>query len=128
MVDYAGLASTAARLLKQFGGNATFTRQTGATFDPATGSYSGGSTTQFSSDAARFNYSSTEIDGENVQRDDLRLIIQVNGGEPLINDECTFDSDTYRVMNVTKLSPSGEGDSLVTVSYTHLTLPTICSV
>ena len=108
MVDYAGLASTAARLLKDFGGNATFSRTTGATFNPATGSYTGGTTTQFSSDAARFNYTKREIDGETVQRDDLRLIVQVNGGEPLINDECTFDSDTYRVMNVTKLSPSGE--------------------
>lgn len=108
MVDYAGLASTAKRLLTDFGNDATFSRTTGATFNPATGSYSGGTVSQFTSKAARFNYGTREIDGETVQRDDLRLIVEVNGGQPLVDDDCTFNSLTYRVMNVVTVSPSGQ--------------------
>ena len=108
MVNYVDLAKTAGRLLTSFGQDAVFSRTSGATFNPTTGSFTGGTVTQFTSKAARFDYNVREIDGENILRDDFRLIVEVNGGTPEVDDDCLFNSTNYRVMSVKTLSPSGE--------------------
>lgn len=107
MVSYAALATTATNILTTYGEDAVVSRETGATFNPATGAYSGGSTTSFTNKAARFNYSRIEINGDTVLRDDLRLIMDTENGTPQVDDSCVFDNITYRVMGVTALSPDG---------------------
>ena len=107
MVSYTALASVASQLLTSFGDDAVFSRTSGATFSAATGSYSGGTSTTFSSKAVRFDYDAREIDGEQVQRGDVRLVVEAANGAPLINDNCAFDSVSYRVMSIKTLSPAG---------------------
>lgn len=107
MVSYAALASTASQLLTSFGADAVLSRTSGATFNAATGAYSGGSSSTFTSKAVRFDYEAREIDGEQVQRGDVRLVVEAANGEPLIDDNCLFDSVSYRVMSVSTLSPAG---------------------
>ena len=107
MPDYVALKGTATQLLTQFGATATLTRTSGNTFDPAAGSYSGGSTTTLTGKGVRLNYSKSEIDGEMIQRDDFRMYFSADAGVPEIDDNLLFDSDNYRVMSVITISPSG---------------------
>lgn len=107
MVSYAGLATTATNILTNYGADATVSRTTGSSYNAATGSYSGGSSSSFTNKAARFNYTRAEIDGVTVLQDDLRLVMNTENGTPLVDDSCAFDSVTYRVMSVTALSPDG---------------------
>ena len=107
MFDYNAIVLTARRLIANFGEDAIVSRTASATFDPATGSYTGGTSEQFTSKAVRFDYRQSEVDGELIQKDDVRLVMEVNGGTPLIEDNCLFATKTYKVMNVTTLSPSG---------------------
>ena len=104
--NYTAIQSTATNLLTNFGEDATATRTGGATFDPTTGSYTGGSTTTITGKVVRLNYSKNEIDGGMVQRDDARMYFQAGNGAPEIDDNILFDSENYRVMNVITTAPS----------------------
>lgn len=104
--DYAATQATAASILTEFGEDATATRTGGASFNPTTGSYTGGSTTTITSKAVRLNYRKGEIDGEMVQRDDARMYFEAGNGAPEIDDNILFDSENYRVMDVTTIAPS----------------------
>ena len=47
------------------------------------------------------NYKKSEIDGETIKRQDIKLIFYSNDGtRPLIDDEFEIDSVKYRAMNV----------------------------
>lgn len=107
MSFYPALAATASRLLAEKGQTISFSRLTGATFDPVLGSNSGGSTTTFTGNGAAFNYANAEIDGTVVQMGDVRLIVESTTTAPDVNDECTVDSVVYRVMNVEPIAPAG---------------------
>ena len=61
MAFYPNLASTASRLLAKYGQSVTLSRLTGATFDPALGEDSGGSTLTITGNGASFNYNSSEV-------------------------------------------------------------------
>lgn len=105
--NYAQLTTTATRLLTKFGEDTTITRLGGATFDPSLGSFSGGTTTTLAGQGVRLNYSSSEVDGEIIRRDDARLYFSGDVGTPETDDDCLFDAEHYRVMNVRALSPEG---------------------
>ena len=104
---YSGLAAVASSLLDTFGQAVSFSRQTAGTFDPALGKYTGQSTVAFSGNGASFDYNSSEIDGKVIQRDDIRLMLEVTDTKPEIGDSCTIAAVAYRVMNVTESSPGG---------------------
>lgn len=104
---YDGLASVAASLLDTYGQSVTFSRNTGGTFDPVLGSYSGQSASSFTGNGAAFDFNKSEIDGEIVQRGDIRLILEQTDTKPLIGDKCTVSSVDYRVLAVTESSPGG---------------------
>ena len=98
---------TATALINRFGAAATITRTDGATFDPATGGYTGGTTTTITGNGARMRFERSEIDGEIIQRGDFRLLFGAGTGEPQIDDVVTFDGQIYRIMAVLSTSPSG---------------------
>ena len=107
MSFYGNMAATALRLLTSFGQAVVFTRPTGDTFDPPTGSYSGGTTTTITGVGSAFDYEKGEIDGTIVQKGDIRLIFEASTVAPAQNDNCAIDSINYRVMSVEPLSPGG---------------------
>lgn len=106
MSFYSSLAATATRLLDTYGQAVAFSRETSSSFDPVTG-IDTTSTSTFSGSGAAFDYNSSEIDGEIVQRDDIRLMLEAVDTAPIIGDKCTVDSKAYRVMNVMTSSPGG---------------------
>lgn len=107
MTFYSQLAAVASRLLTDKGQSVSFSRRTGGTFNPATGTYSGDTATTFSGYGAAFNYNKTEIDGTIVQSGDLRLILEAVATPPAQGDEATVGGIDYRVMDVRPTSPGG---------------------
>jgi len=105
--DYETLKGTAAKLITNFGAASVISRTGGSTFDPVTGSYSGGSTTTINAKAVRAQFTQSEKASQAVQESDIKLLVEAGKGVPLIDDNVLFDSINYRVLNVKEVSPSG---------------------
>ena len=101
--DYSASRALADRLLNQFGGSLTFTRQSGETFDPQTGTTSVTEET-FSRDVVWLDYDNDEIDGSIVQRGDARLLIQ---GEAKVDDRIERDGENWKIVTASPLNPAG---------------------
>jgi hypothetical protein len=101
------MAAMASRLLTDKGQSVTFSRLTGATFDPVLGNDSGGSITTFTGYGAATDYNKLEIDGTVVKRGDIKLILESTTTEPEQGDKCTVDSVDYRVMGIEPITPAG---------------------
>jgi hypothetical protein len=105
--DYASLRRTASKLIANFGAIASITRTGGSTFNPATGSYSGGSTTTITAKAVRAQFTQAEKASELVQENDIKMLLESGRGVPFIDDNVLFEGINYRVMDVKVISPSG---------------------
>jgi len=100
--DYSASRALADRLLNQFGASLTFTRQSGETFDPATGTTTASEET-FSRDVVWLDYDNDDIDGSVVQRGDARLLIQ---GEVKVDDRVERNGEKWRVLTASPLQPA----------------------
>ncbi len=107
MFNYAGMEATATALINHFGADTTITRTGGATFNPGTGSYTGGSVTTLTGKGVRMRFDNSEIDGEIVKRGDFRLLFGAASGAPEVDDNVEFSSNDYRAMQVKATSPAG---------------------
>lgn len=79
--DYSPLAETAAGLLLQFGQTVTITRTIPGTYDPVTGTTTGGSTAAESASAAILPVGGNDVgqqlaDGSMIRQDDRKAIIE----------------------------------------------------
>lgn len=98
-----GASANAARaLLRARGSTGTYRKTTGATYDPATRSYSGGSTQTVSVTMAVSPFSEEELEGANISRGDLHGIVaatelEAAGIAPQAGDALDFDGTRYRV-------------------------------
>ena len=106
MSFYSGLAVVARRLLTTKGQTLTFSRETSTSFDHILGENTTSAST-YTGVGAAFDYNSREIDGEVVQRGDIRLILEATTTPPIIDDATTIDGDVYRIMAVRPISPAG---------------------
>jgi len=101
--DYNRMKSTAYRLIDRFGQSLDFTRETGETYDPSTGTTS--STTEtYSADVVWGDYNKNEIDDTLVKQGDARLVV---AGEVKVDDRVTFNNKEWRVIDVSPLTPGG---------------------
>lgn len=107
MFNYNDLRTTSTGLISNFGAATVLQRISGDVFDPATGEYTGGSTVTITGKGVRMMFAKSEINGETIQANDVRLYFQAGNGVPQIDDNCLFDGANYRVMNVMANSPSG---------------------
>ena len=58
------------------------------------------------------------------KRKDIKKILVIGAGPIIIGQACEFDYSGTQACKALK----DEGYKVISVSYTHLTLPTICSV
>lgn len=107
-------------LLREHGRDITFRRPgNGGTYNPATGTVSGGSNADETVRAAFINYQSRDIDGTLVQRGDRRALIAAtyNGAAlsktPQIDDELRGEADAVRVVSVQTIK---SGSTLIAYS------------
>ena len=94
-------------LLRDHGYDLTFRRiNNGGTYDPATGTITGGSNSDETIRAIFLNYTANDVDGTLVQRGDRKAVIAAtyNGTAitktPQINDELRDEGDAVRVVSV----------------------------
>lgn len=108
MFDYSKSAATALKLLTKFGASATLIKRVESAYDPATGSNSI-TETSYTVKAVLLNYSANETNtsGSLIQAKDRKVIMQATTVTPDVSDTLTFNSVTYRILEVNTLSPSG---------------------
>jgi len=101
--DYQGTKETAYRLINRFGQELDFTRETGESYDPASGTVT--STTEtYSADAVWLNYRNEEIDDTIVLQGDARVLVAAS---VQVDDRVTFEGQEWRVVTARPLNPAG---------------------
>lgn len=102
------LAQDALELITEFGQEVTFTRYSGE-YDPAEGEINETATTTWSGVAVPQQYRAFEIDGKNILRTDLRLLVNKTETAPQKNDFVELASgEVYRVEEIGGERVNGE--------------------
>ena len=109
MGDYTASRALTLKLLTQKGKPLTLTREeSGAVYDPVSGTYSGGTTLNLNGVGVLLNYKASEINGDSVKSTDRKLLFQ--GDDLMINDKY----GDYRVYFASNLDPDESGTILTT--------------
>jgi len=103
--NYKAIGGIASKVLKNFGQEATFTRETSTFFDPALGKDQT-TLSNFTGYGIKENYTKKEIDGSLVRVGDIRFLMEGSDTVPLIGDTCALNGTEYRVMAVDPLEPA----------------------
>ena len=104
--DYVEAQSNAAALIDEFGDAGSFTRETLGVENPATGEMSPSATESFGGTVTPLlRFGNAEVNGESVQRGDG--YVYFDGDEVLINDYIELNGETWRAVDVTKLTSVG---------------------
>jgi len=92
-------------LLEDYGLNLALTRVVGATYNPATGLTSAGTSTTFTVRGVFINYEAANIDGTLIRMGDRRLLVAPRGSttEPAIGDVV----DGMKLVDVRTYAPNG---------------------
>lgn len=108
MFDYTKSSATALKLLTKFGASATLIKRTEGSYDPATGSNTI-TETSYTVQAVLLNYRANETNTQGllIQAKDRKVIMQATTVTPDVSDTFTFNSVTYRILEVKTLSPAG---------------------
>lgn len=114
MTFYSELATTALELLAEFGVSGVLRRPSAGTFDPAAGTVTGSTNTDYTITAALFDYGlkesgATLADGTVIKAGDKQIYVAASGlaVAPAITDTLIINSVTYRIANVKIIAPSG---------------------
>lgn len=95
-------------VLNEFGQTITFVRTLGQTFNPASGTTTGGSQTTFTAKGYPWPYTVLERANELIKTEDNRLIVERTTLAPLPGDKVTFESVQYRIVAVDRITMSGQ--------------------
>ena len=119
---YTSLSNTAKALINDKGKDVTFTRQTGGTYDPVTGSYSGNTPEQQTIKAVVLPAQKSKVAGLDVQYGlggavfDRYNFLMVSGQdvtfEPEPGQTVLIGSETWTVLGVTPTNPN-DGSPMV---------------
>jgi phospholipase/lecithinase/hemolysin len=106
--NFAKSAATALKLITKFGASGTLVKRAAGSNDPATGSNTI-TETSYTVKAVLLNYRANETNtqGSLVQAKDRKVIMQATTVTPDVSDTFTFNSVTYRVVEVKTLNPAG---------------------
>ena len=103
---YSGLATTAKRLLTQYGQTVTLNYYSAKVFDPILGNYTGGVTLSLAGKGAIFKYNRSEVDGEQIIEGDANLYLSITA-TPKAGDKVSIDSVDWHIVGITELNPAG---------------------
>lgn len=105
-INYSSMAATATRLLTDNGQPVALRRTVGATYDPVTGTYSGGSTQDLPMVGAFVHISSQYKLANNVQVGDRMMWVDASQ-TPTVGDSLVVGTDVYKVISVDASNPAG---------------------
>lgn len=95
---YSDMAGVALEMLTGLGETATFTRVSGGTFDPATGTTTGATASTFTAKVYPAGFDFGLINGDNIQQGDKRLLMESTSA-PAENDVVTLSDGDMTVIN-----------------------------
>lgn len=98
------MQGVALSLISDFGEPATFTRISGGTFDPVTGTKTGETTETWDVTCAPVAYAEQVYDGVNVKTGDIKLMIPAGTYTPQAGDRVTYNSQQWFVVGVPKFT------------------------
>lgn len=107
MFNYESLKKTASKLIANFGADSVISREDGGRYKPEFGSMSSGIPITFTAKSVRAQFSIAEKASSAVQDADVKMLLESGKGIPAIGNQLTFDNVSYRIMDVTTISPSG---------------------
>lgn len=105
--NYAGMQATALNLLTKFGTDVTITYTTSETYTVATQT-NAKVTSTFTGIGVVVPFDKTEIDGQTIEQNDLKLIMNNTSRAPAIDNVVTWESIDYRIMEVELKAPGGD--------------------
>lgn len=96
------------KILTLLGDNTVFTHIAPGTFTPNTGVQTAGATTTHTCRTITDNFNVMELASETIQANDMKcILLPTDGYVPVINDTCSIDGITYRIMSVLNDSLQG---------------------
>lgn len=105
MSFYEGIRdNVATKLIRQYGCLHTFTRITKGAYDPASGSTTGDTSSNFTAYAVKESYSSFERNDSSIQVDDIKLTAEASGGFQ-VDDQVTIEGQEYKLVMVDPVKP-----------------------
>lgn len=96
--------NTAAKLIKKYGRQHTFTRVTKGSYDPVSGTTTGDTQTQFTAYAVKEDFSAYERNDSSIQIDDIKLVAEASGSFE-VDDQITIESQEYKLVRVNPIKP-----------------------
>lgn len=102
--DYAPLASTATKMITEFGQAVTFTRNGNVTYDPTQGVSSSSQTTYDANIVLFAQIKNEEVDNSLAFKDFPALAYSAT--PPKIGDTATINGENYRVIEITPVQPA----------------------
>lgn len=102
--DYTPLASTATKLITDFGQSVSFTRNGNVTYDPTQG-VSSSSQTTYSANIVLFAQIKNEEVDKSLAFKDFPAVAY-SATPPKIGDTATINSESYRVIEITPIQPA----------------------
>lgn len=100
--NYAPLASTAEKLIENFGEELVYKEITKGAYNPATGT-SADSTVESNIFAVKMDYKSGEINGTTILNGDVKLLVKGNGFK--IDSYFEISNEDYRIVSINELKP-----------------------
>jgi hypothetical protein len=94
------LSSRMSKVLAKLGEPCTVSYQTGDSIDPDTGIFTAGTVISMEGFCAQEQYSASEVDGSNVLRGDLKLVVSKLLDRPEVGSVVNVDSKNYTAINV----------------------------
>lgn len=101
--DYSRAKDIAYDLIERFGTKLTYSRDTGETYDPSSGTVTS-TTESYTADTVWLDYSKEEVDETIVLRGDARLLV---AGTVKVDDRVSFKGSDWRIVDVNPLEPGG---------------------
>jgi len=102
--DYAPLASTATKMITEFGQVVTFTRNGNVTYDPTQGVSSSSQTTYDANIVLFAQIKNEEVDNSLAFKD--FPAVAYSATPPKIGDTATINGENYRVIEITPVQPA----------------------
>jgi hypothetical protein len=102
------VSTIAVALIQEFGELASFSRSVSGQFNPGSGSTAVPTVVEYAGHVVPTNYADSDIDGEIVLRNDLRLICHTMAAVPQTGDAVVVSGIKYRIQNVNKTVVQGQ--------------------
>lgn len=102
--DYEKMAATALNLLEKFGGDVVFSRETGGSVDPITGTITPGIDASVTTTGLLKPYPDKMIDGARILASDRELVLS-SEQEPLPTDKPVIAGEEWAIVEINTVKP-----------------------